>query len=110
MGVFSGLAGGLGVGGGSILLLYLTAFAGEAAEIAKGANLFFFLPTAVIAVAGHIKNGFIKWKTALLSAVFGIPFVFLGFFIAQSIDKTLLKLVFALFLLIVGIKAYFSGQ
>ncbi len=87
------------------MLLYLTAFLGEEADSAKGTNLLFFLPTAVISVVGHIKNGYIKWKIALFSAVFGIPFVFLGFYIAQSIDKTLLRLIFGGFLLVIGWRA-----
>ena len=104
IGFLAGFAGGLGVGGGGILLLWLTAFAGEEQLSAQGINLIFFLPCAVTALLGHWKNGFIKWKTALYTAVFGIPGVLIGFYIANSIDKTLLRLAFALLLLFIGIK------
>ncbi len=107
IGFFAGFAGGLGVGGGGVLLLYLTAFAGTEQLPAQGINLVFFLPVAAAALFAHIKNGFVKWKTALLSVVFGIPSVFLGYFIAESIDKTLLRGAFALLLLFIGLKELF---
>ena len=84
IGFLAGFAGGLGVGGGGILLLYLTAFTETSQLSAQGMNLVFFLPTAAAALFLHFKNGFVKWKTALLSVLFGIPAVFFGFFIAKS--------------------------
>ncbi len=107
IGFLAGFAGGLGVGGGGILLLYLTAFAGTEQLSAQGINLVFFLPTAAAALFLHLKNGFVKWKTALVSVLFGIPCVFLGYFIAESIEKTLLRLCFSLLLLFIGVKELF---
>ena len=104
IGFLAGFAGGLGVGGGGILLLYLSAFTETTQLSAQGINLLFFLPTAAAALFLHFKNGFVKWKTALLAVLFGIPFVFLGFLIAESIDKTLLRLCFSLLLLFIGVK------
>jgi len=104
IGFFAGAAGGMGIGGGGILLLYLTAFASAEQLSAQGANLVFFLSTAPFALAGHIKNHFVKWKSAAISVVFGIPGVFLGFYIAESINKTLLRGAFALLLLFIGIR------
>ena len=48
IGFLAGFAGGLGVGGGGILLLYLTAFAGVEQLSAQGINLLFFLPPSVL--------------------------------------------------------------
>ena len=104
IGFLAGFAGGLGVGGGGILLLYLTAFTETNQLSAQGINLVFFLPTAAAALFLHFKNGFVKWKTALLAVVFGIPAVFFGFFIAKSIDEGFLRLGFALLLLFIGLK------
>ncbi len=104
IGFIAGFAGGLGVGGGGILLLWLTAFAGTEQLAAQGINLIFFLPVAFSALFAHWKNGFIKWKTALFALLFGIPGVFLGYIIANSIDKTLLRLAFALLLLFIGLR------
>ena len=104
IGFLAGFAGGLGVGGGGILLLYLTAFLGTEQLSAQGINLLFFLPTAAAALFLHLKNGFVKWKTALFSIILGIPFVFFGFLIAESLDKTLLRLCFSVLLLFIGLR------
>lgn len=110
IGFLAGFAGGLGVGGGGILLLYLTAFSETNQLSAQGINLVFFLPTAAAALFLHFKNGFVKWKTTLLSVLFGIPAVFFGFFIAESMDKALLRAVFALLLLFIGVKELFRKE
>lgn len=107
IGFFAGFASGLGVGGGGILLLYLTAFEKSDQLFAQGINLIFFIPTAITAVFFHIKNGFIKWKTAAVAAIFGIPGVILGSFLAGNLDKTLLRGSFALLLLYIGLKELF---
>lgn len=104
IGFLAGAAGGMGIGGGGILLLYLTAFANAEQLSAQGTNLVFFLSTAPFALFGHIKNHFVKWKSAVISVLFGIPGVLLGFYIAQSIDKTLLRGAFALLLLFIGVR------
>ena len=110
IGFLAGFAGGLGVGGGGILLLYLTAFTETSQLSAQGINLVVFLPTAAAALCLHFKNGFVKWKTAILAVLFGIPAVFLGFFIAKSIDESLLRLGFALLLLFIGLKELFRKE
>lgn len=110
IGFLAGFAGGLGVGGGGILLLYLTAFAGTEQLPAQGINLIFFLPTAAAALFLHFKNGFVKWKTVLFAVLFGIPGVFLGSFLAGNLDKTLLRTAFALLLLFIGLREFFRKE
>lgn len=110
VGFFAGAAGGIGVGGGGILLLYLTAFAGTEQLAAQGINLVFFIPTAAAGLFVHIKNGFVKWRSAAVSVLCGIPGVFFGFYIAGSIDKTLLRGTFALLLLAIGLRELFRKE
>ncbi len=110
IGFLAGAFGAMGVGGGGILLLYLTAFAGTDQLAAQGINLIFFLPAAAGAIVVHLKNGYIKWRSALISVLFGIPGVFLGSYIAGSIDESLLRTVFALFLLFLGGKELFAKK
>ena len=104
----SGALSSMGVGGGAILLLYLTAFAGYEQLSAQGINLIFFLPAAAIALAVHIKNGYVKWRGALISVLFGIPAVFLGSFAAGMLESSHLRKAFAVFLLIIGLWELFS--
>ena len=104
----SGALSSMGIGGGAVLLLYLTAFGGCEQLSAQGINLIFFLPCAAIALIIHLKNGYVKWRGALISILFGIPGVFLGSFVAGNIEPSLLKKAFAVFLLVIGIREIFS--
>lgn len=104
----SGALSSMGVGGGAVLLLYLTAFAGYEQLSAQGINLVFFLPCAAIALIVHLKNGYVKWRGALISVLFGIPAVFLGSFAAGMLENSLLRKAFAVFLLVIGLRELFS--
>ena len=96
VGAISGICSAMGVGGGSILLLYLTAFAGCDQLSAQGINLVFFLPTALCAIIVHLKNGYVKWRSALASAIFGVP------------RPSFLN--FAVFLLLIGVRELFGKK
>ena len=110
IGVVSGICSAMGVGGGSILLLYLTAFAGYDQLSAQGINLVFFLPAALCALISHFKNGYVKWKSAAVAVILGIPGAFLGSYIAGNADKGALRTLFALFLLFIGIRELFAKK
>ena len=58
-GAVTGVLSGFGIGGGTLLLIYMTAFAGVPQNLAQGVNLLYFLPTAATALPAHIKNGYI---------------------------------------------------
>lgn len=49
-GILSGLLGAMGLGGGGILIIYLSIFTSIPQAQAQGINLLFFLPTAVLAL------------------------------------------------------------
>ena len=69
-GAVTGVLSGFGVGGGTLLLIYMTAFAGVPQNLAQGVNLLYFLPTAATALPAHVKNGYIeknKKKLAIYS-------------------------------------------
>ena len=67
-GVLTGILSGFGVGGGTLLLIYLTTFAGIAQNQAQGINLLYFLPSAAAALAAWAATGL---DTALLRRCFG---------------------------------------
>ena len=52
-----GFLTGLGIGGGSLLILWLTLVESQSAETARGINLLFFLPSALIACLFRKKQG-----------------------------------------------------
>ena len=99
IGVLTGIISGLGVGGGSLLVLYLTAVTGTEQYQAGGINLLYFVGCAPSALIGHIKNKQIDVKTAAWCVLGGlltaIPFSLL----AQRLDTDLLRRLFGVLVL-----------
>jgi uncharacterized membrane protein YfcA len=100
----TGILASLGVGGGMLLIIYLTVFAGFDQLSAQGINLLYFLPIALLAVILHTKNHLINWKPLIPAILVGIIGAVIGSIIAKFIDKELLRTVFAVFVLIIGVK------
>lgn len=103
-GTATGILSGFGVGGGSLLLVYLTAFAGMEQAQAQGINLLYFLPAAAAALPAHIKNHYIE-RAALLPAILaGSACTALGAYLASGMDTALLRRCFGAFLIFIGIR------
>ena len=64
----TGILSAFGIGGGSLLLIYLTSFAALDQHQAQGINLLYFLPAAAAALPAHHKNGLLE-KKAILPAI-----------------------------------------
>ena len=109
-GFFSGMLGSMGLGGGGILILCLTAFGGVDQLRAQGINLMFFIPVSLMAIVFYIKKRLILWKVVLPCVLIGVPFAFLGSYVSQFIDKNLLSKIFAVFLLIIGLMQFFGKE
>ena len=102
VGAATGVLSGFGVGGGTLLLVYLTAFAGVDQHQAQGINLLYFLPAALLALPAHVKNGYIR-RAALLPAIgAGLLCAGLGAWLATSLEGELLRRLFGGFLWAVG--------
>ena len=106
-GALTGIITGFGVGGGTLLILYLTMFRGTSQLEAQGINLLYFLPTAGSALVSHIKNKRIVWRAVIFSVSAGLVTSILAAFIAARLDMTLLRRIFGGFLLIVGFSELF---
>lgn len=101
-GGITGILSGFGVGGGTLLLVYMTVFAGLEQPLAQGINLLYFLPAAALALPSHLKNGYIR-KSALLPAISaGLLCAALGAWVATGLDSGLLRKLFGVFLLVIG--------
>ena len=70
VGTVLGFLAGLGIGGGSLLILWLTFVLGIDHNIARGINLLFFLPSAIIACFFRWKQGCINIR-AILPVIIG---------------------------------------
>jgi len=101
--VACGFLSGLGIGGGSLLMVYLTAMASLAQRTAQGINLLYFLPTAALALLFHSKNRFVDWKSAIWAILGGVLLAALGAWISAHVATGLLRTLFGVFLLFVGV-------
>ena len=106
-GAATGILSGFGVGGGTLLLIYLTAIAGMAQQQAQGINLLYFLPSAAAALPAHIRHGYVE-KSVLLPAILaGLICALLASWAAIGLDTGLLRRCFGGFLLVVGLRELF---
>ncbi len=104
VGTATGVLSGFGVGGGTLLLIYMTAFAALPQDLAQGINLLYFLPTAAAALPAHAKNGFIE-RAALWPAILaGLAGAALAAWIATALDVAILHRIFGGFLLAAGLR------
>ena len=106
-GLVTGVISGFGIGGGSLLILYLTAFAWMDQYTAGGLNLLYFLFCAPAALISHIKNKLVDWKTVLFCTVTGVVTSVGAAFAAAAIDVSLLRRLFGVLLLYIGVKELF---
>lgn len=109
-GAASGVLSGFGVGGGTLLLIYLTAFAGMEQTQAQWINLLYFLPAAATALPSHIRNGYIDKKAAVFAIPAGLLCSAAAAWAATSLDVGLLRKCFGLFLLYVGTTELFRKK
>ena len=107
IGTALGFLSGLGIGGGSLLVLWLTLVLGIDPGTARGINLLFFIPSALVA-------GFFRWKQGAIPLIKIFPAVLAGCagallfsFLSQSINTDLLKKLFGIMLLITGLRELF---
>lgn len=106
-GAVTGVLSGFGVGGGSLLLIYMTSFAGVSQALAQGVNLLYFLPAAATALPAHFKNGYVE-KGALLPAIgLGLACSALTAWAATALDVEVLRKCFGGFLIVIGLRELF---
>ena len=108
-GFLSGIIGGMGIGGGTILIPIMTIFLGFDQKTAQAVNLIYFIPTAITALTIHIKNKQIEKNNLWLLIVFGIIGTIIGTLCALKLDDTILRKCFSVFLLIVGAYEIYKG-
>ena len=103
-GAGAGILSGFGVGGGTLLLIYMTTLAGLPQTTAQGINLIYFLPTAATALPAHVKNGYVNKPTLCPAILAGLAGTALAAWIATGLEVGLLHRLFGAFLLYVGVR------
>ena len=103
LGFASGIFGGLGMGGGTLLIPLLTIFLGLDQKLCQGINLVSFLVMALFSLIIHYKNGFIETKGIFYIIVSGLVFSLGGALLAGIIPSNILRISFGVFLCILSV-------
>lgn len=106
-GTLLGFLAGIGVGGGSLLLLWLTQVVMLEQSQARIINLLFFLPAAAISTFFQRKQNNIEKKPAMVATIAGCVSSVIFSFIGKRMDLTLLKKLFGILLILTGIREVF---
>lgn len=107
MAFLTGIFASMGLGGGMVLIVYLTVFAGFSQLVAQGINLVFFIPIAIISLVLHTKNKLVEWKKAVPAVLWGTAAVIISAWLANRIEQSLLSKAFGIFLILMGMKELF---
>jgi len=102
-----GFLAGLGVGGGSLLVLWLTLVLNMSHPQARIINLMFFIPSALIACLFRWKQGSLELKKILPAIIAGCISAGVCSFLGQQMDIELLKKLFGGLLLLTGLRELF---
>lgn len=102
-----GFLAGIGVGGGSLLMLWLTIVLELPQNTARGINLLFFIPSALIACFFRWKQGAVELKCILPAVIAGCISALLFSWIGAGMDISLLKKLFGGLLIITGLREIF---
>ena len=103
-GIATGIVSGFGIGGGSLLVLYLTALAGVEQYTAGGINLLYFIGCAPAALIGHIRQKRIEWRAVLWCGAAGVAAAIPTALLAAHMQTDLLRRLFGILLLYIGIR------
>ena len=109
-GVLAGVTSGLlGVGGGTVIVPFLTLAVGLSQHAAEATSLLVILPTAVVASLVLRRRGVGDLGLALRLGVYGAVGSVLGALLALALPGSTLRLVFAIFVGLVGLRLTRDG-
>ena len=102
-GAACGVLSGFGIGGGSLLMVYMTALLHMEQRTAQAINLLFFLPTAAASLIFHVKGRQVQWRATIPAVLAGLVAAAGSAWAATMLDAALLRRIFGVFLLFVGV-------
>ncbi len=105
------LAGMFGIGGGIIIVPALTLLAGMTFTNATGTSLAaLLLPVGILGVLQYYKNNQVNVNGAALIALGLIGGIWLGSILATKLPAKDLQRLFALFLVVVAVRLWFTAK
>ena len=101
---------GTGVGGGGLLVLYLTLLRGVGQIPAQRLNLILFVAVSAAAVPYHLARRRVDAEILAVFAVFAIPGTFAGAAIRAAVPPGAVRGVFGIAMLITGFYVLFGNN
>ena len=110
VGTALGFLSGLGVGGGSLLMLWLTLVSGFGQAEARVMNLMFFVPCALIASLFRWKQARPDWGLILRAVAGGLAGALTGNLLHSQLELELLKKGLGILFLTCGARELFYRE
>lgn len=107
VGIVLGFLAGLGVGGGSLLILWLTLIERTDPAVARAINLLFFLAAAGSVSLFRWRKGSLDFKSILPAIISGCIAAGLCSWLGTQIDQSILKKIYGVLLLATGVRELF---
>lgn len=103
IGVAGGLLGGMGMGGGTLLIPFLTMFADVPQHLSQAVNLIAFIPMSLFALIIHVKNKLVDFRYLLWISLPAVASGVLAAYLIKSVSGPVLKRYFGIFLIFLGV-------
>jgi uncharacterized membrane protein YfcA len=112
VGVLAGFMSSLvGIGGGLVIVPALVLVFGLNQKEAQGTSLLMLsLPVAFMGAFNYYKAGYANWKIALMLAATFIIGGYLGSKVALNLEMSVIKKIFAVFMIVISIKYLFFDK
>ena len=102
-GVLSGILGGMGMGGGTLLIPLLTIFFNFNQKVAQGINLISFSIMAMVVVVIHAKNKLVNFKIAFVFFLLALLTSVVGALLASIVKVFVLRVFYGWLLIFIAI-------
>ncbi|PKM81869.1 MAG: sulfite exporter TauE/SafE family protein [Firmicutes bacterium HGW-Firmicutes-14] len=103
IGFIAGILSGLAVGGGTLLVPALVFLTGITQHTAQGVSLLSFIPTALVAVITHYRQGNVRPRLAGYLIIGTVAGAVIGSMAAVNIPAPVLRKIFGVFLMTMGV-------
>ena len=101
--IFSGVFAGMGMGGGTFLIPLLSMIFGVEQIICQSTNVLCFIVLSSICAVIYFKNKLVDIKALVCIAIPATIIASLGSIFALKISSNLLRILFASFIILVGV-------
>ena len=111
-----GLAAGfmssmVGIGGGLVIVPALALLYGMDQKLAQGTSLLIIaLPVTAAGAYAYYKSGNANWQVALIIAITFVIGGYFGGLLANRMETTVIRKIFAIFLMLIAIKMLFLDK